>query len=214
MQITLKDLEIRYEGMGRPLLRVPARRVESGARILLRGSSGSGKTSLLHVLTGLMRPSAGDVQLGEQWLGPLNEGQRTTVRRQSIGIVFQRLNILDHLTAAENVQLGAPGRRVPPADVLRALERLDMAGHADKPAWQLSLGEQQRVAVARVLATHPRLVVADEPTSSLDEPNAHRVLDALFEASEGGATLLVATHDQRIADRFAETWTVSDGVLS
>lgn len=213
MDVFVKDLVIRFPGMEKPLLEIPEATVKSGERLLIRGASGSGKTSFLHTLTGLLDPAAGDVRLGGKWIARLNERQRCALRRESVGFIFQRLNLLEHLTAVENVQLGVPGKSVTREAAVRALDRVGMARHADSLAFHLSLGEQQRVAVARVLAASPGLIIADEPTSSLDQTNAERVMDALFEAARGG-TLLVATHDDRIKSRFARAWTVEGGRLS
>jgi len=210
MDIELKDIQVKFPGQAEPLLEIANAKLDSGARLLLRGASGSGKTTLLHMITGLQRPTRGDIRLDTQWLGPLGEGALCNLRRDAIGFVFQRLNILDHLTATENVQLGSAGRPLPRTQAVRALKLLNMESHADKLAYQLSLGEQQRVAVARVLALSPRLIIADEPTASLDEANAHRVLDALFEACTTKTTLIVATHDERITGRFEQQWTVED----
>lgn len=209
MRIELRDLTIRFPGMPHPLLEVPERVVESGEALLIRGASGSGKTSLLHTLTGLLRPHAGEVLLDGEPLSRLREGARARLRRHRIGVVFQRLNLLEHLSACENVRLGRPGVRA--ADAERALARLGLGDAANRPGHELSLGEQQRVAIARVLAAGPQLILADEPTSALDDANAESVMEALFAERDRGATLIVATHDARIVPRFATCWHVAEG---
>lgn len=214
MDIQIENLEIRFEGMPRPLLEIEKRRVASGERLLIRGPSGSGKTSLLHTLTGLLRPVRGDIRLNGRSIPAMGEGALCALRRDQIGFVFQRLNLIDHLTAVENIQLGAPARRISRAEALAQLDKLGMAAHADKLAYTLSLGEQQRVAVARVLAKRPALVIADEPTSALDDASARLVIDALFEVTDKGATLLVASHDLRVAERFSHSWFIEKGALT
>lgn len=209
MNIEIRELTIRFPGMPRPLLEIPSRQVGRGAALLVRGASGCGKTSLLHTITGLLRPHAGEVLLDDQSLSSLSERRRAHLRRHRIGVIFQRLNLLEHLTARENVRLGKPGVTAANAD--SALERLGLGDARTRPGYQLSLGEQQRVAVARVLAARPALILADEPTSALDDHNAEAVMDALFGERERGATLIVATHDERIVDRFPEAWRIEEG---
>lgn len=213
MELELRELELRYGQGGPPLLSIERLVVPAGQRVLLRGASGAGKSSLLHALSGLTLPRSGDVRVGDTWLGKATPSERLALRRQKIGFVFQRLNIMEHLTAAENVELGAPGQRLSKATVLEALSKVGLADRARDQAWTFSLGEQQRVAVARVLATRPQLIVADEPTSSLDDANAARTIDALLQAADGAVTVLVATHDARIADRFERHWRVEDGTV-
>lgn len=212
MKIEIDELVLQHNAAGPPLLSLPRIEVAAGERVLLRGASGSGKSSLLHVLAGLTVAHRGDVRLDGVSLRNAPERERSRLRRERIGFVFQRLNILEHLTAAENIELGAPGRRLDSARVQAALARVALDGYGARPTWQFSLGEQQRVAVARVLATRPALIIADEPTSSLDEANAKRVIEALLEAAEG-VTLIVATHDPRVVEHFPRHWTVREGAL-
>lgn len=214
MEVLLEDVEIQYPGHGGPLLRTRRLQIQPGEHILLRGASGSGKTSLLQAMSGLTTPASGDIQLGGFWLRNLSDDDRTRLRREGVGFIFQRLNILDHLTALENVLLGSPGAPLPVDRARASLAEVGLERQQDQLAWQLSLGEQQRVAVARVLATRPRLIIADEPTSSLDEANAFRVMDCLLQAAAEGTTLIVATHDPRIADRFSRVWQVENGTIS
>lgn len=144
-----------------------------------------------------MRPSTGSVFLGPHELSALSDGARSTLRRDHMGLIFQKLNLLSHLTVTENVALaGGP-------DVATALKRVGLAELSEARAAVLSGGEQQRVAVARVLAQKPGIVLADEPTSSLDDKNAAFVIDALKEAARG-RTLLVVSHDDRVVRAFSQ----------
>jgi len=194
--------------METPLLQIDNRRIESGSRLLIRGPSGTGKTTLLHLMTGLLDVHRGSLSVDGKRFREMSEAERCRWRREHVGLVFQKLNLLGHLTAVENVLLASPGSRISQDQAREALERLGVGGLADKPAYHLSLGEQQRVAVARVLARSPKLIVADEPTSSLDSINARMVMDALFGCTPETGTLIVATHDERIADRFSDVWTL------
>ena len=163
--------------------------------MLVEGESGKGKTTLLHLIAGLLRPEAGSVKVGQFDFTGKSENEMAEYRRQNLGLVFQKLNLIDHLTAAENVALGGG------ADVDKALDRVGMLKCKTDLVNYLSQGEQQRVAVARVLAAQPALTLADEPTSSLDEKNATFVIEALQEAS-AGKTLIVVSHDHRIRPFF------------
>jgi len=205
------DMEIRFEKIkvtlppdGRTLFRIHAWRVPAGEHLLIQGASGLGKTTLLHLAAGLFVPETGDVHLGPHHLNALSDEERCRIRRGHVGLVFQKLNLLDHLTALENVLLGQPpatSKKDARAAALAALERVGMAALAGARSAVLSLGEQQRVAVARVLAAKPDIVLADEPTSSLDQANADAVMSALVEVARD-RTLVVVSHDHRIQSRF------------
>lgn len=201
MDIRLSNIEVRLPSSGRLLFRIGAYGVASGARVLVEGASGLGKTTLLHLIAGLFLPDSGEVHVGPHVVHALSDEARCRLRRRHIGLIFQRLNLLDHLTACENVLLGLPPGRSSTAIARAALERLGMTSLAHARSASLSLGEQQRVAVARVVAARPDVILADEPTSSLDRANADAVMDALFETA-AGRTLVVVSHDQRLRSRF------------
>ena len=183
--------------------------IESGEIVALVGRSGSGKTTLLNLLGTLDRPTSGSVRIQGIETQDLAEEALLTLRRQTIGFVFQFFHLFPHLTALENaaLPLWLAGRGGPDATV-RARELLAAVGldaKADRPAGQLSGGEMQRVAVARALAMSPALVLADEPTGNLDQANAETVLALLTRLSrEEGASLVIATHSEAaaaVADR-------------
>lgn len=207
MDIRLSGVVVRLRDPARLLFRIPRFEIPTGRKLLIHGSSGIGKTTLLHLLAGLFPPDEGEVWLGEHALHALDDAARSGLRRRHVGLVFQKLNLLDHLTAAENVRLAR--RDASPEQVEGALARVGMADKAGQRSAGLSLGEQQRVAVARVLAAAPELLLADEPTSSLDDANTEAVMDALFEAADG-RTLVVVSHDHRLAPRFRHTLRFDD----
>jgi putative ABC transport system ATP-binding protein len=189
----------------RPALSVRQLSVDSGAHVCLVGRSGSGKTTLLNVLSGVLVPTSGRVNVGGLDLFSLNEPQRDALRARSIGCVFQTFNLLAGLSALENLTLAQrfAGIQAQPAK-RRALELLDQLGlrdRADALPGELSVGEQQRVAIARAVSKSPGLVLADEPTASLDDDNAAAAIELLL-ATCAQSTLVVVTHDPRLICRF------------
>jgi len=176
----------------------------AGDAALILGPSGSGKTTALFTLAGLLPPIDGMVRLDGEAFSGLPAHRRATVRGRRMGVVFQDMHLLSGLSVLDNLLL-APFAAGLPQDRAAAFERLRAVGleHlADRQAERLSRGEAQRVAVARAMLMTPRLLLADEPTASLDDANAHQVVDLLLEASRStGATLVIATHDQRLTCR-------------
>jgi putative ABC transport system ATP-binding protein len=201
MDIKIADVRVRPAGLGNDLFRIKHLAIPFGTKLLIRGPSGCGKTSLLHLMAGLLVPSEGMVLLGDYALGAMSDERRCRLRRDCLGMVFQRLNLLDQLTAVENVLLGLRDAGDPRGRAMAALGRVDLAELSERRCGKLSLGEQQRVAVARVLAARPAVTLADEPTSNLDDRNVEKVVEALFEASREG-TLVVVSHDSRIRSHF------------
>jgi ABC-type lipoprotein export system ATPase subunit len=191
--------------------------ISAGESVSLMGTSGCGKTTLLHILGTLDRPDEGRVFIGGEDPSTLGERKRARLRRERLGFVFQQSNLLPSLTARENVALPAwrvSGRRVEALERASALlSRFGLTARADAKAHVLSLGEAQRVAVARALINTPRVVLADEPTGSLDSSSTDAVLDALIEVCQFGAALLVVTHDPDVAARCARQLIMSDGRL-
>jgi len=213
VQILYRGIEVQFRGMKDPLFRIGERRIESGARLLIRGPSGTGKTTLLHITAGLLDPHKGSVAIDGKEISSLSEGERCRWRRTTAGLVFQKLNLLGHLTALENVLLGSPAGETTKEKAREALTKLGIDDLANQLAYHLSLGEQQRVAVARVIARSPRLILADEPTSSLDARNAELVMQTLFQSTGKDGTLVVATHDERVLTRFRDIWNLEGGEI-
>jgi ABC-type lipoprotein export system ATPase subunit len=186
--------------------------VEPGARIAVTGPSGSGKSTLLHLMAGLDDPTSGTVS----WPGI---GSRSELRPGPIAMIFQGPSLLPSLNVIENValprQLAGVSNKDALSEAREALARLGLSELRQKLPEEISGGQAQRVAVARVLASQPKLILADEPTSQLDQENGRHVVDVLLEAADAaGAALIVSTHDHTIADRFPTRWTVADGVVA
>ena len=191
---------------GREVLRVDEWRAEQGAQWLMLGPSGSGKSTLLHVLAGILRPASGQAVVAEQDLGALSEAALDRFRGKHIGIVLQRLHLIDSLSVLNNLLLAQymAGAKQDAARVREVLASLDLADKASAMPHELSHGQAQRVAVARAVVNKPKLLLADEPTSNLDDVRCVQVLDLLLDQARAcGATLVIATHDQRIKSRVA-----------
>ncbi|TKC06335.1 ABC transporter ATP-binding protein [Pedobacter frigoris] len=183
--------------------------INNGEQWLLLGSSGSGKTTLLHILTGILKPNNGAVTINDTSIYTLSAKQLDQFRGRNIGIVFQRPHLIKSLTIAENLLMAQSFAKLP-EDMTRVSEVLTSLGIADKiKAYpnELSQGQLQRVSIARAVINKPALLIADEPTSSLDDKNAMAVLDLLLQQSNiNQATLVVATHDKRVKDAFTNTY--------
>jgi len=188
--------------------------IEEGQARVLLGPSGSGKTTLVHLLAGILTPSGGTVFWEGQPVSRWPEERRVRLRRRYLGLVFQHHYLLPELTALENAMLAGWILGRPDAERARSLlGRLGLAERAHLKPEALSGGERQRVAVARALYARPRLLLADEPTGSLDPANARAVLEALLRlAREEGAAVLLATHDERLVEGLPG-WRLLDGRL-
>jgi len=200
--IAVDDLRFGY--VEHPAVAVERLRLGSGESMAVIGSSGCGKTTLLHLLAGLLRPGAGEVRVLGQDLSKLRATGLDRFRGRNIGLVFQRFHLLPALTVRENVLLAQrlAGVRLDSARVRMVLDRLGLAGLERRRPSMLSHGQAQRVAIARALVHEPRLVMADEPTSALDDHHAEEVLALLRDSVAAvGAALVIVTHDQRVRGR-------------
>jgi putative ABC transport system ATP-binding protein len=171
--------------------------------LLILGQSGRGKTTLLHLMALLLRPEGGKVLIGDKDITPLSVAEAAAVRASQIGIVYQKPHFVSSLSVLENVLLpNYLAQKFQDKNRARALsEELGFAEHLSKKTHQLSQGEQQRVSIARALMNNPAVILADEPTSSLDDANCDKVITLLKNQSEQiGASLVVVTHDQRLKD--------------
>jgi putative ABC transport system ATP-binding protein len=189
--------------------------VGHGEFVAVMGPSGCGKTTLLNLVAGLDTPSGGEVVVGGELVSALDEDGRARMRRRHVGYVFQFFNLLEGMTARENVLLaaviaGAPRRRAEET-ARRALDLLGLADKADDAPGVLSGGQRQRLAIARALANEPTLLLADEPTGALDSIGGAEVLELFCRLHRGGQTILLVTHDERVAAAADRVVTMRDG---
>jgi putative ABC transport system ATP-binding protein len=189
--------------------------VTRGETVAITGPSGCGKSTLLYLLGGLDRPTAGEIWLDGQEMTRMSERRLARLRRESIGFVFQAFHLMDELSAVENVELPALlAGRSPRAARRRATELLEQVGLASRSKFlptQLSGGQRQRVAVARALVADPVLVLADEPTGNLDSAATEDVLRLFDSLRQAGQTLVIVTHDMRVAASADRTIAMRDG---
>ena len=218
--VEVKNLTKRYEGKRTVhALQNVSFKVERGEMIATMGPSGSGKSTLLNILGGLDRPSAGSVTIDGKEMTGLNDDELTRLRREKIGFVFQFFNLLQTLTAFENValplHLAGVSRKDARSRAGAMLEAVNLKERADHLPDELSGGEQQRVAMARALVLNPPLILADEPTGNLDSHNGQEVL-ALFKElqSQFGTTVIMVTHDPKAAAYCNRILTMQDGQLA
>jgi putative ABC transport system ATP-binding protein len=208
--LSVKDLtkSVQVEDKTLVLLQALNLNVAAGESIAIVGSSGSGKTTLLSILAGLDLPSTGQVYLKNQPLHQFNEEQRSQVRAQHVGFIFQQFLLINSLTALENVMLPAELANMPDAQV-RLADRLD-----HYPS-QLSGGEQQRVAIARAFIAQPDILFADEPTGNLDSKTGQHITDLIFDLNaKEGTTLVLVTHDAKLAARCQRQVEMDSGILT
>jgi len=203
--VRLTDVTKVYQGGITGALNGVSLSIEQGEFTAVMGPSGSGKSTLLNLIAGLDRPTSGDVVVGGTNLGGLGEAGLARFRRDHVGFVFQFFHLLPNLTALENVLIPAQlkGRENAEARGRTLLERLGMVDVADRYPARLSGGQQQRVAIARALINNPTLLLADEPTGALDTHSGDQVMALLAQLHRDGQTILLVTHDAKLATRQA-----------
>jgi putative ABC transport system ATP-binding protein len=209
MTLECRDLVVEYSGGGYVVRPIDGLSLEvaRGELVLLLGASGCGKTTLLSILAGILRPQLGQVRLNDRELTRLTGGALTDYRRHSVGVVFQAFNLVSTLTAEQNVALPArlAGTRLPRSVVRDVLQRVGLEQRRGHRPAQLSGGQQQRVAIARALVSKPTVVFADEPTGNLDSSTSAEILELLRHSVDAyGQTTVMVTHDANaaaIADR-------------
>jgi putative ABC transport system ATP-binding protein len=188
-----------------------------GSYTAVMGPSGSGKSSLLNLVGALDTPTAGEVTVGDQDVSSLSERERARLRGTEVGFIFQTFNLMTRLTAVENVTLPLTfaewdkGRRQERARTL--LDQVGLGDRLDHLPRELSGGQRQRVAIARALATDPKLILADEPTGNVDTDTGEEIMDLLRETNERGNTILLVTHERRIAERADRIIHMTDGII-
>lgn len=217
--IAVADLQFRWPRRQEPVLDIPALKIQRGERVFVAGPSGSGKTTLLNLLAGTIVPQRGTIAVLGRAIETLPPPRRDRLRADSIGIIFQLFNLIPYLSVLENVLLPCwfSARRrqrlqrngtAPQAEALRLLTCLDMAAPAllQQPVTNLSVGQQQRVAAARALIGAPEILIADEPTSSLDADLRAGFVRLLFqECDRAGTTVIFVSHDRTLAPLFDRT---------
>ncbi len=194
------------DGSTLAILNIKQFQVAAGEQVVLMGRSGCGKTTLLHVIAGISRPDAGVVRIDGCDITRLSEAGRDRFRADKIGYVFQTFNLLPGFSALENVLLGMSfaGRRADPARARELLERVGLGHRLTHRPTMLSVGEQQRVAVARALANRPKLLLADEPTANVDAGHQQQIVELLrASCAEENVALVIVTHTPEVADQFS-----------
>jgi len=199
MMFKIKNLE--FQNNGKTIFSIKKQHVERGHHLLLLGESGCGKTTLMNIMAGLLKPSSGEVSFEDQDYSKCSESDMDHLRSENFGFIFQRLHLIGHLSVEQNIILA---QKTPDfVRVANIIADLGLKGKEKQNARDLSVGEAQRVAIARAVANNPKVIFADEPTSALDDSNTEKVMNILFEQAEKtGATIIAATHDARIKDRF------------
>lgn len=195
----------------------PSLDISRGDYVAIIGPSGSGKTTLLSILGGMLSPNSGRVWIDGQSLYDMTVSERTQFRRAKIGFVFQTFNLITYLSALENVQVplylaGLP-RNEQRARACALLDRVGLGDRLDHKPSELSIGQQQRVALARTLANDPTVILADEPTGNLDPESRSRVLEFFDELHRNNRTIVMVTHDSVAAERAKRKFTLCDGVV-
>jgi putative ABC transport system ATP-binding protein len=208
--IEIKDLIFRFSSDMDPVLCVPTWRVEPNERIFLQGDSGSGKSTLLGLLAGLRQPTSGDVTVLGTPISTLSGRKRDAFRAKNIGVVFQQFNLIPFLSVLDNILLAAEFAQVSSSAVrargLELLERVNLDPALSlRKASQLSIGQQQRVAIVRALINSPALLLVDEPTSALDQANKESFLTLLHEVlDDANCAMIFVSHDPSIGELFEQ----------
>ncbi|MBX7221128.1 MAG: ABC transporter ATP-binding protein [Blastocatellia bacterium] len=212
----LSNLTMQYQGRDGgtvQVLNIPEFSLAAGEQVALIGESGQGKTTLLHLIAGILTPTSGKIELAGVILNNLSEAARDRFRAEKIGYIFQSFHLLPGFTAQENLELGImfAGRGGGPARAKGLLQQVGLAERLHFYPRELSAGQQQRVGIARALANQPVLVLADEPTSALDAGNRETALQLMIDlCREQNAALLVVTHDRAVAARFPRVVELKD----
>jgi putative ABC transport system ATP-binding protein len=217
--VACRSLVRRYPGSAAvPALNGANLEVWPGEWVAITGTSGSGKSTLLNMIAGLDVPDSGEVQINGEIMSSTNRTRRAQLRRTTIGIVLQSLNLLSDLTASQNVELalrlGGQNKRTARNNAHRLLSDFELGDLTHRFPSELSGGQQQRVAIARAMANEPAVLLADEPTGALDRNSATEVLDVLRRAHAQGQTLIVVTHDNRVASYADRVIVIEDGSVT
>lgn len=216
MSIRLEQLQFSYPDRQQLVVNIPEWQLQQGECVFLHGPSGSGKSTLLKLLSGMSRPTSGQVIMLEQDLAKLSASKRDQFRANHIGHVFQQFNLIPYLNAIENVALAnafsAKAKKATNQEITALLSTLSITAEQQQlKTEKLSVGQQQRVAIARALINKPEILIADEPTSALDETNSHAFLELLMQHCQTHNTSLVfVSHDMRLSSHFSRCEALSD----
>ena len=198
MIFEIKNLQ--YSISGKVILKEMNLKLDNSNHLLIQGPSGSGKTTLLNLMSGLLKPDSGDILFKNKNLSNLEENEVDLIRSENFGFIFQKLHLIGHLNIKQNINLV---RKKKSQNADNILESLGLLNKDKQLAKYLSFGEAQRVAIARGIANNPKVIFADEPTSSLDDSNTRNVMNLIFnQAKRMGSTLIVCSHDNRINKYF------------
>jgi putative ABC transport system ATP-binding protein len=212
--LSIKDLFFTWSKQSDFALRIPNWKIETGKKVFLYGRSGNGKTTLLNLISGIENRYTGNIQVLGQDLAELNQRQKDTFRANNIGIIFQQFNLLPYLSAEQNILLAQRFKsksQTPQSDKLASIcERLELSSHVlkQKPI-NLSVGQQQRIAVARALYGSPALIIADEPTSALDNQSREQFIQLLLDCSQA-STVIFVSHDMSLASHFDQQLSLAE----
>ncbi|RRJ85024.1 ABC transporter ATP-binding protein [Aestuariirhabdus litorea] len=204
------------KGFEHPLLQDINLQVAQGEVVLLLGESGSGKSTLLNLLAGMLTPDSGQIEIAGHPLHSMNDAERTRMRRRHIGFIYQHYNLIPTLTVEENLRLPLQLNNIQGVEErpFQLLERVGLLEAAQRMPASLSGGEQQRVAICRALVHSPSLILADEPTGSLDNVTARKVVDLMFEQVRAlGQTLMVVSHNEALQTQVDASYRLHDGHL-
>lgn len=216
LDLAVTDLDVRAPD-GRQLVGLHSLTLAAGSSLAIRGPSGAGKSSLLYALSGLVQPRAGRVVWGKTDIAQLDEAARARFRRENVGLIFQDFLLFEELDAIDNASLAAAfapraERAARRRQAVHWLDRLGLGRAGLRKTDSFSGGERQRIAVARALSGEPAIILADEPTASLDRASADRLIDDLVGLAKGaGRTLIAVTHDAGLAERMDRTLTMAEG---
>ncbi len=218
--ITLRDITKKYESGAVSFIALKgiSLTIDEGEFVAVAGKSGSGKSTLLKMVTGIDRPTSGEIIINDAAIHKMNEGKLAVWRGSNLGIVFQFFQLLPTLTVLENIMIpmdfchkfSQKGRK---ERALHLLEEVDLIEQANKLPSTLSGGQQQRVAIARALANDPPILVADEPTGNLDTKTAEGIFNLFFRLVDQGKTIVMVTHDLELAKKLSRTIVISDGLI-
>ena len=208
MSMLFNLIDIEFKVKSEVILKKKSLKIYSGKHLLIYGPSGSGKTTLVNIMTGLIKPSKGQIYYKNNDYEKLNIDQIDNLRLLNFGLIFQKLHLIGHLNVQQNISIA---QSTPNFDRINELMKsLDIFDKRNQKARDLSVGEAQRVAIARGMVNNPSIIFADEPTSALDDVNAQRVINLIFsQANQTKATLIVSTHDQRIKGLFTNSLEVN-----